>query len=107
MERGKTAVARHELGHAVASHFFKTDHSHVRLSIRRRATAIGEIGGYHKDMPAEEEWMKVRSQMTAELRPDLGSIASEHVFYGEGHSGVFADLRQAHPSTFPPLLTLS
>ena len=94
-ERDKVAVARHELGHAVASHFFKTDHSHVRLSIRRRATAIGEIGGYHKDMPAEEEWMKFRSQMTAELRHDLGSIACEHVFYGEGTSGVYMDLRMA------------
>jgi len=94
-ERDKIAVARHELGHAVASHFFKTDHSHVRLSIRRRATAIGEIGGYHKDMPAEEEWMKFRSQMAAEIRHDLGSIACEHVFYGEGTSGVYMDLRMA------------
>jgi cell division protease FtsH len=94
-ERDKVAVARHELGHAVASHFFKTDHSHVRLSIRRRATAIGEIGGYHKDMPAEEEWMKFRSQMVAEIRHDLGSIACEHVFYGEGTSGVYMDLRMA------------
>jgi cell division protease FtsH len=94
-ERDKIAVARHELGHAVASHFFKTDHSHVRLSIRRRATAIGEIGGYHKDMPAEEEWMKFRSQMVAEIRHDLGSIACEHVFYGEGTNGVYMDLRMA------------
>ena len=94
-ERDRIAVARHELGHAVASHFFKTDHSHVRLSIRRRATAIGEIGGYHKDMPAEEEWMKFRSQMAAEIRHDLGSIACEHVFYGEGTSGVYMDLRMA------------
>src|SRR5205814_1734087 len=29
-ERDRVAVARHELGHAVASHFFKTDHAHVR-----------------------------------------------------------------------------
>jgi ATP-dependent Zn protease len=94
-ERDKIAVARHELGHAVASHFFKTDHSHVRLSILRRATAIGEIGGYHKDMPAEEEWMKFRSQMVAEIRHDLGSIACEHVFYGEGTNGVYMDLRMA------------
>src|SRR5437763_6391485 len=27
-ERDRIAVARHELGHAVASHFFKTDHAH-------------------------------------------------------------------------------
>src|ERR1700694_2469864 len=94
-ERDKIAVARHELGHAVASHFFMTDHSHVRLSIRRRATTHGEIGGYHKSLPAEEEWMEFRSQMAADIRHFLGSIACEHVFYGENTSGVFGDLMQA------------
>jgi cell division protease FtsH len=94
-ERDKIAVARHELGHAVASHFFKTDHAHVRLSIRRRATAIGEIGGYHKSLPTEEEWMEFRSQLAADIRHSLGSLACEHVFYGEGSTGVFGDLRSA------------
>ncbi|HVS47556.1 MAG TPA: AAA family ATPase [Candidatus Dormibacteraeota bacterium] len=94
-ERDKIAVARHELGHAVASHFFMTDHSHVRLSIRRRATTHGEIGGYHKSLPAEEEWLEFRSQLAAHIRHALGSLACEHVFYGENTSGVFMDLVQA------------
>jgi ATP-dependent Zn protease len=94
-ERDKIAVARHELGHAIASHFFKTDHAHVRLSIRRRATTHGEIGGYHKSLPTEEEWMEFRSQMAADIRHYLGSIACEHVFYGENTSGVFGDLMSA------------
>ena len=94
-ERDKVAVARHELGHAVASHFFMTDHSHVRLSIRRRATTHGEIGGYHKSLPAEEEWLEFRSQLAAHIRHALGSLACEHVFYGENTSGVFMDLVQA------------
>ena len=94
-ERDRIAVARHELGHAVASHFFKTDHEHVRLSIRRRATTHGEIGGYHKSLPTEEEWLEFRSQLAADLRHFLGSIACEHVFYGENTSGVFGDLRSA------------
>ena len=94
-ERDRIAVARHELGHAVASHFFKTDHAHVRLSIRRRATTHGEIGGYHKSLPTEEEWLEFRSQLAADLRHFLGSIACEHVFYGENTSGVFGDLRSA------------
>jgi len=94
-ERDKIAVARHEMGHAVASHFFKTDHAHVRLSIRRRATAIGEIGGYHKSLPNEEEWMEFRSQLAGDIRHSLGSIACEHVFYGEGSTGVYGDLRNA------------
>jgi ATP-dependent Zn protease len=94
-ERDRIAVARHELGHAVASHFFKTDHEHVRLSIRRRATTHGEIGGYHKSLPTEEEWLEFRSQLAADLRHFLGSLACEHVFYGENTSGVFGDLRSA------------
>ena len=94
-ERDRIAVARHELGHAVASHFFKTDHAHVRLSIRRRATTIGEIGGYHKSLPTEEEWLEFRSQLAADIRHALGSMACEHVFYGEGTTGVTMDLIQA------------
>jgi ATP-dependent Zn protease len=94
-ERDKIAVARHELGHAVASHFFKTDHAHVRLSIRRRATTFGEIGGYHKSLPTEEEWLEFRSQLAADIRHSLGSLACEHVFYGENTTGVTMDLIQA------------
>jgi cell division protease FtsH len=65
------------------------------LSIRRRATTHGEIGGYHKSLPTEEEWMEFRSQMAADIRHYLGSIACEHVFYGENTSGVFGDLMSA------------
>ena len=96
-EHDKIAVARHELGHAVASQFFKSDHAHVRLSIRRRASARGEIGGYHLSLPTVEQWegSKFRSQMAADLRHDLGSLACEHIFYGENSAGVFGDLRMA------------
>src|SRR2546421_7048900 len=56
-ERDRIAVARHELGHAVASHFFERDRSHVRLSIRRRAgpKAGGGIGGYLKPLPPPDK----------------------------------------------------
>jgi len=94
-ERDKIAVARHEVGHAVASHFFESDRSHVRLSIRRRASVIGEIGGYHKSVPSEEEWGRFRSQRIARIRACLGALACEHVFYGENTTGVTMDLIQA------------
>ena len=96
-EKDKIAVARHELGHAVASHFFHPDHAHVRLSIRRRASAQGEIGGYHLALPTEEQYggSRFRSQLAADIRHGLGSIACEHVFYGENSAGVFGDLRSA------------
>jgi ATP-dependent Zn protease len=95
-ERDKIAVARHELGHAIASHFFERDRSHVRLSIRRRADPqLGEIGGYHKSLPQEEEWLTFRSQLSSRIRAQLGSLACEHVFYGENTTGVTMDLIQA------------
>jgi cell division protease FtsH len=39
--------------------------------------------------------MEFRSQMAADIRHFLGSIAAEHVFYGENTSGVFGDLMSA------------
>ncbi len=94
-ERDKIAVARHELGHAIASHFFEPDNAHIRLSIRRRATAHGEIGGHHLSLPTEEQFLQFRSQLAARVRASLGSLAVEHVFYGEGSTGVFGDLQSA------------
>jgi cell division protease FtsH len=95
-ERDKIAVARHELGHAVASHMFEKDRAHVRLSIRRRAhPQLGEIGGYHKSLPQEEEWLRFRSQMAADIRSSLGALTCEDVFYGENTNGVTMDLIQA------------
>jgi cell division protease FtsH len=95
-ERDKISVARHELGHAIASHFFKKDHGHVRLSVRRRADPrLGEIGGYHLSLPTEEQFSKFRSQFAADIRHSLGAIACERVFYGENTSGVSEDLRMA------------
>jgi ATP-dependent Zn protease len=72
-----------------------TDRAHVRLSIRRRATSQGEIGGYHNALPKEEEWLEFRSQLAGKIRWYLGSLACEHVFYGENTTGVFGDLEQA------------
>jgi cell division protease FtsH len=95
-EKDKIRIARHELGHAIASHFFKTDHGHVRLSVRRRADPrLGEIGGYHLSIPTEEQYSKFRSQFAADIRHALGSIACERVFYGENTAGVSEDLRMA------------
>jgi len=94
-ERDRVAIARHELGHAVASHFFLPDHAHVRLSVRRRASVQGEIGGYHLSLPTEEQWSRFRSQLAANIRHGLGAIACERVFYGENSAGVYEDLRQA------------
>src|ERR1700674_4522247 len=67
-ERDKVAIARHELGHTIASYFFQKDHGHVRLSVRRRADPkLGEIGGYHLAITTEEQWSRFRSQMAGRI----------------------------------------
>src|SRR2546423_6337734 len=88
-ERDKIAVARHEMGHAVAARFFLPEHAHVRLSIKMRAD--GSLG-HHRAIQEQEEFIRFRSQLAADVRHWLGAIASERVFYGENSNGVFGDL---------------
>ncbi|TAN31403.1 AAA family ATPase [bacterium] len=89
-ERDKVAVARHELGHAVAARFYESDRSSVRLSIRMRSGSLG----HHYNVPKEEQFVRFRSQLAGRLRSGLGAIAAERVFYGENSSGVSMDLIQ-------------
>jgi ATP-dependent Zn protease len=91
-ERERLAVARHEMGHAVASRFFLPERAHARLSIRVRADGSG---GLHHSIPIDEEMSEFRSTMAGELRHGLGAMACERVFYGENTNGVTADLRMA------------
>lgn len=91
-DRDKLAVARHELGHAVATRFFQPDQAHVRLSIRMRSD--GSLG-HHRSTQEQEEFIRFRSQLAADVRSMLGAIASERVFYGENSNGVYADLMMA------------
>jgi len=90
-ERDKIAVARHELGHAVAAHFFLPESAHVRLSIRMRGDSLG----HHRAVEEQEQFIRFRSQWAADVRHGLGAIASERVFYGENSSGVSGDLASA------------
>jgi ATP-dependent Zn protease len=90
-ERDKLAVARHELGHVVASHFFEPQNASVRLSIRMRGGSLG----HHYTIGKEEQFTHFRSEEAGRLRAILGAIAAERVFYGENSSGVSQDLVQA------------
>ena len=90
-ERERLAVARHELGHAVAARYFLPDAVSVRLSIRMRSGSLG----HHRSVDKEEEFSKFRSQAAGQLRHGLGAIASERVFYGENSTGVSMDLLQS------------
>ncbi len=89
-ERDNLAVARHEMGHAVAAHFFEPDKSSVRLSVRMRSGSLG----HHYNIEKEEQFVHFRSQLAGRLRGGLGAITAERVFYGENSSGVTMDLIQ-------------
>ena len=91
-EREKVAVARHEMGHAVAMRFYQPDHSPIRLSILMRAD--GSLGRLVHN-PTEEEFSEFRSSMAGRLRTIMGAIACERVFYGENSDGVYGDLLMA------------
>ncbi len=90
-ERDKVAVARHEMGHAVAARFFEPDKSSVRLSVKMRSGSLG----HHYNIENEEQFVHFRSQIGGDLRHTLGAIAAERVFYGENSSGVSQDLVMA------------
>jgi len=90
-ERERLAVARHELGHAVAARYFLPEAVSVRLSIRMRSGSLG----HHRAVDKEEEFSHFRSREAGVLRHTLGAIASERVFYGENSTGVSGDLAQA------------
>ncbi|HLQ61262.1 MAG TPA: AAA family ATPase, partial [Candidatus Acidoferrales bacterium] len=90
-EVDQIAVARHELGHAVAARFYSPEQTSVRLSIRMRSGSLG----HHRSIDKEQRFTQFRSKMAGELRHTLGAIASERVFYGENSSGVSMDLIQA------------
>jgi cell division protease FtsH len=90
-ERERLAVARHELGHAVAARYFLPEAVSVRLSIKMRSGSLG----HHRAVDKEEEFSHFRSREAGALRHGLGAIASERVFYGENSTGVSGDLVNA------------
>jgi ATP-dependent Zn protease len=113
-ERDNISVARHEMGHAVAAHFYEPEKAPVTLSIRKRADSLGHL----YSVAREEQFIHYRSEQAGRVRTILGALASERVFYGENSSGVTSDLIQATslashmvgvwgmgPDTLPPELS--
>ncbi len=90
-ERDRLGTARHEVGHAIAAHFYKPDHAHVRLTIKARGSSLG----HHLALPEEEQFKTFRSQLAGDVRHALGALATERVFYGENSTGVTGDLQMA------------
>ncbi len=82
------AVAIHEAGHAVAAHVYMKTAESTRISIRRRGGALG----HHQALEKDERFSSWRSEEVGRLTWGLGSMAAEHVFYGENSTGVGGDV---------------
>jgi cell division protease FtsH len=82
------AVAIHEAGHAAAAHVYKQGAESTRLSIRMRGGSLG----HHMALERDERFSSWRSDEVANLIWSLGSMAAEHVFYGETSVGVGGDV---------------
>ena len=85
------AVAIHEAGHATTAHAYRPEIESSRLSIRMRGGSLG----HHQFFDREERFSSWQSEEAGDLIHTVGSMAAEHVFYGENSVGVSGDLGQA------------
>jgi cell division protease FtsH len=85
------AVAVHEAGHAAAAHAYRPEIESSRLSIKMRGGSLG----HHQFFDREERFLRWQSEDAGDLIHTVGSMAAEHVFYGENSRGVGGDLGQA------------
>jgi cell division protease FtsH len=85
------AVAIHEAGHAATAHAYRPEIESSRLSIKMRGGSLG----HHHFFDREERFSRWQSEDAADLIHTVGSMAAEHVFYGENSRGVGGDLHYA------------
>jgi cell division protease FtsH len=85
------AVAIHEAGHASTAHAYRPEIESSRLSIRMRGGSLG----HHQFFDREERFSRWQSEDAGDLIHTVGSMAAEHVFYGENSRGVGGDLGAA------------
>ena len=85
------AVAIHEAGHAVAAHAYMKRAESTRLSIRMRGASLG----HHQAGEKEERFSSWHDEEMGRLVWTLGSMAAEHVFFGQNATGVGGDIESA------------
>ena len=92
VEREEFAVAIHEASHAVAGHLLKPHHAIDMATIERR----GETGGFVSSIPLEDRFVQWKTELEADIKTGLASLAGERMFFGDDNSmGVGGDLRNA------------
>ena len=89
-QKEKEMIAYHEAGHAlVAKKLPHADPVH-KISIIAR----GMMGGYMKQLPAEDRHLYTPSQLKDILATSLGGRAAEEIIFGEVSTGAQSDLEE-------------
>ncbi len=90
-QREKEITAYHEAGHALVGRMLPNADPVHKISI----VARGMIGGYTKQLPAEDRYLHTRSYMKDMLAYALGGRAAEEVIFNEVTDGAKSDIERA------------
>ena len=90
-KKEKEITAYHEAGHALISALLPDTAQVRKISIITR----GRAAGYTMRMPAEEKYMKTRSEFLDDLCALLGGYAAEEIKFKEISTGAANDLKEA------------
>lgn len=90
-KKEKEITAYHEAGHALVSALLPHTANVRKISIITR----GRAAGYTMRMPAEEKYMKTRSEFLDDLCSLLGGYAAEEIKFKEISTGAANDLKEA------------
>jgi cell division protease FtsH len=87
----KEITAYHEAGHAMVGRMLPNADPIHKISIVSR----GMIGGYTKQLPAEDRYLHTRSYMKDMLAYSLGGRAAEEIIFNEITDGARSDIERA------------
>lgn len=91
-EEEKRRVAYHETGHAMAAAFSEHANPVLKISIVPRGKAAL---GYTMQLPADDQYLKTKKELLAEIKSLLGGRASEELFFDDVSTGAQNDLERA------------
>ncbi len=90
-EEDKKVTAYHESGHAVVTHFCKTQDPVYEVSIIPR----GHAGGYTMSLPEKDSSYIAKTKLEEEIATLLGGRVAEEIIFNDMSTGAFSDLQRA------------
>jgi len=90
-EKEKEITAYHEAGHALVTAALKDADKVHKVSIVSR----GMAGGYTMRLPAQEEWLRTKTQFMNDIAIMLGGYATEREVFHDISTGASNDLKHA------------